>query len=71
MARHHKHAYTIPADREDAPPQKETLYKVTGTPPPTPVFYEGKLIGWKVYGEEAIYPVSSYRKSNTRLFSKI
>lgn len=36
---------------------------------PIPVFYEGKMIGWKLPNEEAIFPATAYRPG--RLFSKI
>lgn len=69
MSRFRKDRYLTPPSTEREEPLKDLTYKVTGTPPPTPVFYHGKLIGWKVAGEEAIYPASHYR-SNQRLFDK-
>jgi len=64
--------FQIPADREpETEAAPEPFYRVEGTPPPTPVFYEGKLIGWRAYGEESITPVRlPKRKSTTRLFQK-
>lgn len=50
-------------------PEPEQSYKITGQPIPQPVYYQNKLIGWRVAGEEAIYPATAYRRS--RLFSKI
>jgi hypothetical protein len=69
MARHQKSAYLMPPRAEREVPLTETTYRVTGTPPPQPVYYEGQLVGWRIPGQEAIFPVSRYR-TNPRLFSK-
>jgi hypothetical protein len=69
MSRFRKDRYLTPPDPQREEPLKESTYRVVGTPPPQPVYYEGQLVGWRIPGQEAIFPVSRYR-TNPRLFSK-